>query len=176
LLASSENKIATDWSADGKFVLYRNLSPDSGYDLWALPLDKDGKKNGEPVLVARTPGDERDGQFSPDGNAVAYQSNQSGSFEIYVQPFPGPGPTYQVSRGGGSQVRWNPNGRELFYIAPDARLIGVPVKLDATGKNFEAGNPVPLFLTSLRGGEVRSPQMVYVCTHAQAGRHQTTCR
>jgi len=157
LLASSENKIATDWSADGKFVLYRNLSPDSGYDLWALPLDKDGKKNGEPVLVARTPGDERDGQFSPDGNAVAYQSNQSGSFEIYVQPFPGPGPTYQVSRGGGSQVRWNPNGRELFYIAPDARLIGVPVKLDATGKNFEAGNPVPLFLTSLRGGEVQTP-------------------
>jgi Tol biopolymer transport system component len=156
LLESKENKIATDWSADGKYVMYRNLSPETGYDLWALPLDKNGKKTGEPVLVARTPGDERDGQFSPDGNWVAYQSNESGQFEVYVQPFPGPGPKYQVSRGGGAQVRWNRNGKELFYIAPDARLISVPMRLDPTGKNFEAGAPMALFLTTMRGTEVQT--------------------
>jgi len=157
LLASSENKIATDWSLDGNYVLYRNLSPDTGYDLWALPVDKEGKKRGEPQLVARTPGDERDGQFSPDGKWVAYQSNESGSFEIYVQPFPGPGPKFVVSRGGGAQVRWNRNGRELFYIAPDARLMSVSMKLDAASKTYDGGTPTPLFLTSLRGGEVQTP-------------------
>jgi serine/threonine protein kinase len=156
LLSSSENKIATDWSADGKYVLYRNLSPDTGYDLWALPITKDFKKAGEPILVAQTPGDERDGQFSPDGNWVAYQSNKSGSFEVYVDPFPGPGAKYQVSQNGGAQVRWNRNGKELFYIAPDARLMSVAIRLDPTGKNFESGNPMPLFLTSLRGLEVQT--------------------
>jgi dipeptidyl aminopeptidase/acylaminoacyl peptidase len=157
LLASSENKIATDWSLDGNYVLYRNLSPDTGYDLWALPVDKEGKKKGEPQLVDRTPGDERDGQFSPDGKWVAYQSNESGSFEIYVKPFPGPGAKFQVTRGGGAQVRWNRNGKELFYVAPDARLMSVSMKLDPAGKNFDAGVPTPLFLTSLRGGEVQTP-------------------
>ena len=112
---------------------------------------------GDPQLVIRTPGDERDGQFSPDGKWVAYQSNQTGSFEIYVQSFPVPGPTFQVSRGGGAQVRWNPNGKELFYITPDARLVSVPMKLNASGKDFDAGAVTPLFLTSLRGGEVQSP-------------------
>jgi Tol biopolymer transport system component len=144
LLASSENKIATDWSADGHFVLYRDLSADPGYDIWAVPVDSNGKKNGEPIVVARTPADERDGQFSPDGKWVAYQSNESGSFEIYVQPFPGPGAKYQISRGGGSQVRWNPNGKELFYVAPDARLMSVPKRLDS---GIEAVTPVPMFVT-----------------------------
>src|SRR5262245_41092026 len=83
-----------------------------------------------------------------------YQSHESASFEIYVQLFPGPGPKYQVSQRGGSQVRWNRNGKELFYVAPDARLMSVPMKLDASEKNFGAGAPMPLFLTGMRGGEV----------------------
>jgi len=156
LLESSENKIATDWSADGQYVLYRNLSPDTGYDLWALPVDREGRKKGEPILVARTPGDERDGQFSPDGKWVAYQSNEAGSFEVYAQSFPGPGPKYQISRNGGAQVRWNPNGKELFYISPDAHLMSVPVRLDPSGKNIETGTAVALFLTALRGGEIQT--------------------
>jgi len=154
LLSSSENKIATDWSADGDYLLYRNLSADSGYDVWALPLDAKGKKNGEPIAVARTDADERDGQFSGDGKWVAYQSNETGSFEIYVQPFPGPGTKYQVSQGGGgSQVRWNGNGKELFYVGPDARLMSVPIRLDSM---IEHDTPVPLFRTSLRGAAVQS--------------------
>jgi Tol biopolymer transport system component len=153
LLESKENKIATDWSADGRFLLYRNFSGDTGYDVWALPLDENGKP-GEPIAVARTAADERDGQFSPDGKWVAYQSNENGSFEIYVQPFPGPGARYLVSRGGGSQVRWNRNGKELFYVALDGRLMSVPIRLDAGG--FEAGAPVPLFSTTMRGAEIQS--------------------
>jgi len=153
LLSSSENKIATDWSADGDYLLYRNLSADSGYDIWALPLDAKGKKNGEPIAVARTDADERDGQFSRDGKWVAYQSNETGSFEIYVQPFPGPGTKYQVSQGGGSQVRWNGNGKELFYVGPDARLMSVRIRLDS---RIEHDTPDPLFRTSLRGAAVQS--------------------
>ena len=173
LLSSSENKIATDWSADGKYVLYRNLSPETGYDLWALPITKDYKKGGEPILVAQTPGDERDGQFSPDGTWVAYQSNKSGTFEIYVEPFPGPGAKYQVSQNGGAQVRWNRNGKELFYIAPDARLMSVAMHLDPTGKNFESGIPMPLFSTSLRGLEVQSTNRQQYAVSADGQRFVT---
>jgi Tol biopolymer transport system component len=157
LLATSENKIATDWSADGRFLLYRNFNLDSGYDIWALPLDGNGKKTGEPLSIVRTPSDERDGQFSPDGNWIAYQSNDTGAYEIYVQPFPGPGPRYQVSKGGGSQARWNRNAKELFYVAPDSRLMSVSTRLDSGGQHVEAGTPVPLFLTTMRGPEVQSP-------------------
>jgi serine/threonine protein kinase len=157
LLATSENKIATDWSADGRYLLYRNFNQDSGYDIWALPLDGNGKRNGEPLPIVRTPADERDGQFSPDGKWIAYQSNDTGAYEVYVQPFPGPGPQYQVSKGGGAQARWNWNGKELFYVAPDGKLMSVSMRLDSSGLHVEAGVPVPLFLTTMRGPEVQSP-------------------
>jgi len=156
LLSSNENKIATDWSRDGRYILYRNFSATTGYDVWALPVDAQGKKNGEPINVVNTPADERDAQFSPDGNWVAYQSNESGVFEIYVQPFPGGGAKYQVSKGGGAQARWNPSGKELFYIGMDSKLISVPMKLAPDGQHVEAGMPAPVFLTTLRDGELQT--------------------
>jgi Tol biopolymer transport system component len=157
LLASNENKIATDWSRDGRFILYRNFSATNGYDVWALPVDANGRKNGEPINVVGTAADERDAQFSPDVKWVAFQSNESGAMEIYVQPFSGGGAKYQVSKGGGAQVRWNPNGRELFYVGMDARLISVPMKLNPDGQHLEVGMPAPVLLTTLRGGELQTP-------------------
>jgi Tol biopolymer transport system component len=144
----------TDWSPDGRLLLYRRIDPKTGYDLWALPLDGDRK----PFPVVQTNFDERDAQFSPDGKWIAYQSNESGRFEIYIQPFPGPGSKLQVSTNGGAQVRWGPNGKELFYIALDARLMAVPIRLASNPQTAEPGSPTPLFATRV-GGALQSSFM-----------------
>jgi hypothetical protein len=99
-----------------------------------------------PHPFVQSPFQERDGQFSPDGKWVAYQSNESGHFEIYLQPFPGPGERIQVSEGGGQQVRWGKRSKELFFIAADQRLMSVPVTFAANGA-AALGRPVPLFRT-----------------------------
>ena len=157
LLATPQNKSPGDWSSDGRFVLFRSPGKTTGFDLWALPMDGDRK----PFPVVQTNFEERDGQFSPDGKWIAYQSNESGRFEIYVQPFP-KGSREPISSGGGAQVRWRPDGRELFYIALDGRLMAVPITYAAGGRRIEAGVPVPLFTTRV-GGALQGPnQQQYV--------------
>ena len=89
--------------------------------------------------------DENTGDFSPDGRWVAYESNESGRYEIYVQPFPGPGGKWQVSTNGGTAPVWRRDGKELFYVAPDRKLMAVPVK---TGAVFEPETAAPLFESS----------------------------
>jgi Tol biopolymer transport system component len=86
----------------------------------------------------------RDGQFSPDGRWVAYQSNETGRFETYLRPFPGPGERIQISSGGGGQPRWGKRTSELFFIAGDQRLTSVPVTFSSSGAP-KVGQPVPLF-------------------------------
>ena len=83
-------------------------------------------------------------QFSPDGQWLAFESNQSGRYEIYLQPFPS-GKPVKVSREGGAHVRWNPNGRELFYIAPSGALMAVPVTFSADGQSAQIGTSSALF-------------------------------
>ena len=142
LLGTDENKQATDWSRDGRYLLYRAVSDSANFDVWALPLEGDKR----PIPLVRTPFEERDAQFSPDGKWIAYQSNESGRFEIYLQPFPVPGARIPVSTGGGAQVRWRRDGKEIFYIATDGRLMAVPLQTDPSGTP-KPGAPVPLFLT-----------------------------
>ena len=147
LLPTGLDKNPMDWSPDGRFLLYRSRDPKTLYDLWALPMEGDRK----PFPVVQTNFDERDGQFSPDGKWIAYQSNESaGRFEIYVQPFPGPG-KWQISTNGGAQVRWRRDGKELFYIGLDGRLMAVPIRLASNGQAVEPGTPVPLFATRIGG-------------------------
>ena len=110
---TGEPKSPLAWSPDGRVLLYAIQHPKTGLDLWALPLAGDRK----PFPVVQTPFDETAGQFSPNGRWVAYQSNESRQVEIYVRPFPGPGSQWQVSTAGGSQPRWRPDGKELFYVA-----------------------------------------------------------
>jgi len=95
--------------------------------------------------------DERQAQFSPDGKWIAYQSNETGQFEIYVQPFPGSGTKQRISASGGAQVRWRKDGRELFFIALDSRLMAAPVELDSRAGVVTAGASVPLFETRIGG-------------------------
>src|SRR6266571_8027514 len=98
-------------------LLYANQNPKTGRDLWVLPLTADRK----PQVFVNTAFDDWNGQFSPDGRWVAYQSNQSGRDEIYVRPFPDVNAgRWQVSTGGGAKPLWARNGRELFYLVPSA--------------------------------------------------------
>ena len=161
-LSATEVNIACDWSADGRFILYKQLDPATGTsDLWALPMSG----GGTPFQVVHTQFDERDGQFSPDAKWVAYQSDESGRPEIYIQPFPGPGPKKRVSINGGTQVRWRSNGKEVFYIAPDQRLMAVGIDLAAGAPGI--GTPEPLFTTRLAPVRSISRQQYVVALDGQ---------
>jgi Tol biopolymer transport system component len=94
--------------------------------------------------------EEHRGQFSPDGRWVVYISDESGRPEIYVRPFPGPGGQWQVSTNGGVQPRWNPDGKELYYIAPDGQLMAASIAVQNGA--IEAGAPMALFQTRVSGG------------------------
>ena len=140
VIESSEVKLVNDWSADGRFVIFRSANPQNGYDLWAASIE-----DRKPFPVLRTQFSEREAQFSPDAKWIAYQSDESGrGFEVYIQPFPGPGRKWQVSTNGGGQVRWRRDGRELFYIALDGTLMAVSVRAMPDG-SLETDTPVSLF-------------------------------
>jgi Tol biopolymer transport system component len=144
LLNKRRAGIATDWSADGKFILYREINDKSKFDLWILPLE--GDRTPKPFL--QDDFDKGGAKFSPDGKWVAYYSDESGQYQVYVQPFPGPGGKYQVSSSGGINPVWRRDGKELFYVASDGKLMAVKVK---EGSGFEAVSAKPLFDTRVRG-------------------------
>ncbi len=133
-----------DWSKDGRFLLYHLTDPKTGNDVWSLPMTGTDRT---PAVVVNTPFTEQNGQFSPDGRWVAYDTNESGRSEIVVQPFPAPSGKWQLSTGGGTQPRWRADGKELYFIAPDGTLMAVTVA--ASGSTFEAGQPVALFPTNV---------------------------
>jgi eukaryotic-like serine/threonine-protein kinase len=148
LLEPDQTKGPTDWSSDGRFLLFRSLDPQTGYDLWVLPVSG----NKKPFAFVKTPFEEHDGQFSPDGKWIAYRSNESGRFEIYVQPFPGPGGKFRISANGGAQPRWNRNGKEIFYVSLDSKMMAAPVRLSPDGQSLEPGTPAALFPVRIAGG------------------------
>lgn len=133
--------LPTDWSTDGQYIVYSQIGQ-TGYDLWVLALTPERKAS--PYLQG--PFNEDHGRFSPDGHWVAYISDESGRYEVYIQPFPATGGKWQISRDGGAQPVWRRDGKELFYLASDSTLMAVPV---TGGGAFEAGTPVPLFKTAI---------------------------
>jgi Tol biopolymer transport system component len=145
LFASPDVKVPCDWSPDGRFLMYYIPDPRSGTDLWVLPKD-----TRVPFIFLRTEANELWGQFSPDGHWLAYQSNETGRYEIYVRPFPSrSGPT-PVSSAGGVYPRWSRDGKELYFISPDAKMMAVPIRTTAT--TLDAGVPASLFQTRRLGG------------------------
>ena len=129
----------TDWSADGRYILYnRSQGTQGSTDIWALPLFGDRK----PFPIADTAFVEVNGTFSPDGRWVAYSSNEGGQPQIYLVPFPPTGARFQVTRSGATYPLWRHDGKELFYLSPDSRLMAVPVE---TVPTFESGAPTLLF-------------------------------
>src|SRR5262249_9562927 len=149
LLSSPEkNMYPMDWSRDGRFLLCGTFGQGEG-ELFALPLDADHKMSGAPIILTH-PGDRKAyGQFSPDGNWIAYESDRSGQLEIYIRKFPEPGSEIRVSTKGGRNVRWRKDGQELFYIAPDGDLMVVPLHVST---DVKLGSPQRLFMTNLHPG------------------------
>jgi Tol biopolymer transport system component len=152
LLVTPADKVACDWSPDGRFLLYTSQDPTTGFDLWALPLTGDGKPDGKPFPVVKTGADEQAGQFSPDGRWLAFTSNATGISEVYIQAFPGPGGKKQASTNGGGGPRWGRDGRELFYLAPDGKLMAVAIHVEPDGRALDPGPPTALFPTRLAKG------------------------
>ena len=146
LLALPGAERASDWSRDGRMLLFKATDSASGAsDIWAFPF-ADPKKA---FLVVNGPADNRDAQFSPDARWIAYQSDESGRPEIYLQPFPGPGGKERVSTAGGTQVRWRPDGQELFYVDAENALTAVPIRLPSAGGALTIGAPTRLFAANL---------------------------
>jgi Tol biopolymer transport system component len=156
LVETPQDKVASDWSAAGRFILYHSTDPQTGRDLWVRPMEGDRK----PWVFLKTSFTERNGQFSPDGRWVAYESNESGRNEIYIRPFAAPAASgaaanaaagqWQVSTAGGIFPRWRPDGKELYYIGPNGEMMAAPIT--ATGTTLEPGAPVALFPTRIFGG------------------------
>ncbi|HYM09412.1 MAG TPA: hypothetical protein VEU62_01700, partial [Bryobacterales bacterium] len=140
---------ALDWSSDGRFVLYDTTSGETRRDLWALPLFG----NRKPFAVLHEAFGEYQGQFSPDGRRIAYASDESSALEVYAQNFSGsavssgPGGKLRVSTDGGSEPQWRRDGKELFYLAADHKLMAVEVK---PGAKLQLGAPRALFDTHIR--------------------------
>ena len=145
LLSTPQPKFPTDWSRDGRFLLYNTVGPKGNVDIWAMPLD--GTRT--PVEILGTAFSEQHAQFSPDGQWIAYQSDKTGRSEIYVRPFAASGADVPVSTGGGGQVRWSPKGAELFYIAADDRLMTVTIRATRIDSPVELGTPQALFPTNV---------------------------
>jgi Tol biopolymer transport system component len=138
--------LALAWTRDRRFMLLRRDGGKTGLDLFALPATGDDRE----IVITQSPGDETEGQFSPDGKWVAFVGNQSGRPEVFVQAFPGGEGRTQVSTAGGTQIRWSLDGTEVFYIAPDGRLMAVRVALGSGSPDVEL--PVALFQTHLATG------------------------
>jgi Tol biopolymer transport system component len=138
LVQSSGVQTPDGWSPDGRYLVYDKVGPGSDYDLWILPMFGDRK----PYAFLQAPGIQQHAAMSPGGHWIAYESDESGRFEIYVQSFPTPGGKWQVTSEGGLQPQWRRDGRELFYLAPNRKLMAVATQESPT---FSAGVPQALF-------------------------------
>jgi dipeptidyl aminopeptidase/acylaminoacyl peptidase len=134
--------LLSDWSPDGRHLLFSAMTS-SDYDLWLVPLAGDPK----PVSFLSARGDQLHGNFSPDGRLVAYTSNESGRFEVHVQTFPLTDRQWTVSTTGGYEPRWRADGREMYYLSADQKLMAVAV---GPGPSF--GAPKELFQARVARG------------------------
>ena len=160
MFEAPDNMLPEDWSRDGRFVSYLVLDSSGQWDIGALPA----AGNGKPFLITKTPANEMSSQFSPDGRWIAYESDESGRNEIYVQSFPKPDAKTIVSTGGGLQPRWRPDGRELFYVAPDGKLMAVAIDV-ADGKTLKPGAPTALFVTRISSTRTAGSRHEYVISN-----------
>jgi eukaryotic-like serine/threonine-protein kinase len=145
VLKSEYDKSPSDFSPDGRYLLYSSNGPKHAGEVWMMPLFGDR----QPVPLVQSQAEERDAHVSPDGKWMAYVSNESGRYEVYATSFPKPGETMQISNRGGGFPRWRQDGKELFYISEDNKVSAVALR---KSRSFEPGPPHLLFPTSPQTG------------------------
>jgi serine/threonine-protein kinase len=159
LTESANTQLPGSWHPSGKFLAFQETNPQTGNDLMVLPVSGDeasGWKPGKPTVFLSTPAAEVEPMFSPDGRWLAYQSNETGRFEVYVRPFPGPGGKWQISTASGGTATWSRGRRELFYRGDDNRIMVASYTVE--GDSFRADKPR---LWSERPLNFRPRQRVY---------------
>jgi serine/threonine-protein kinase len=142
LTESKSAQFPTSWRPDGKVLAFVQINPGRNLDIMTLPIEGNEKsawKPGEPKPFLNSPSAEAEPAFSPDGRWLTYESNESGNYEVYVRPFPGPGGKWQISTGGGNYPKWSRNGKELFYRTIDSKIM--VVTYTASGDSFHAERP-----------------------------------
>ena len=142
LLKTNSDISPKDWSSDGKYILYGYFGARSG--LWVLPMFGEHK----PFLYLNNGFNLPEASFSPDSKWVAYSSNESGTYQIYIQSFPEPKEKYQISTNGGRSPEWRKDGKELIYISSSNKLTAVEIK---TQPHVHIGSIVPLFNVEFAG-------------------------
>jgi Tol biopolymer transport system component len=145
LLETPDHEWPIAWSKDGRFLLYQRT--DLNYEsssLFALPMTGADRT---PLVVANTPGEERMGEFSPDSRWIAYQTSESGQPEIVVHGFPESKGILHVSTSGGTAPRWRADGKEIYFVALDGKMMAV--RVTTTGQTITLGAPEPLFSTHI---------------------------
>ena len=147
LLENTHTEYPDSWMPDQHSPAVRGERSENVVDLWVLPLAEGSK----PYPFIQAPLRQEYGRISPDGRWVAYRSTESGRDEIYVVPFPGPGDKVQLSTSGGSYPRWRRDGKEIFYINTDNKMMAASV--DGSGSQFKVGVEAPLFEVRLFRGD-----------------------
>jgi Tol biopolymer transport system component len=157
LLIDTQNpKYPTDWSSDGKYLLYDEIDPEFKFDLWILPLTG----NRKPWCYLRSQFNESHAQFSPDTKWIAYSSDETGRSEIYVQSFPASaGGKWQISTNGGDQAQWSRDGKQLYYMGADNQIMSVKIE---AGASLDAGVPTPLFRANVPPNTMTDARNQYV--------------
>src|SRR6266545_4538204 len=145
LLASGSDDVPTSWSRDGQSILFMRFGKVHA-GVWVLPLS--GDREPKPLLQSSA-FDQGAASFSPNGRFIAYSSNESGRFEVYVQRFPPSGDKWMVSSGGGALPLWRDDGKELFYLTEDGKVMSAEIKI---GAKFESGVPQQLFQARIKHG------------------------
>jgi Tol biopolymer transport system component len=149
LLSNSLLNGPSQWSRDGRFIVYSEIDPKTKSDLWVLPTEG-AAADRKPIPFLRTEFNENFGQLSPDSHWMAFTSDRSGRREVYVRPFPPGEGEWTISIAGGEAPRWRVDGKELFFEAADGKMMAVPVKaIEGVKPSFEPGAPVALFDTSM---------------------------
>jgi dipeptidyl aminopeptidase/acylaminoacyl peptidase len=151
LLATGTFTSTTQWSRDGRFIVYNERDPKTKFDIWVLPIDSGAERRPFPFL--RSEFNEFFGQLSPDIHWMAYTSDETGQREVYVRSFPTGEGQWRISLAGGEQPRWRGDGKELFFVSADGKMMAVTVKAVAgTQPSFEPGALQPLFEAHLAYG------------------------
>jgi serine/threonine-protein kinase len=140
LIQKKNSETACSFTPEGKRLAFYESGIGTAYDLWTVPLESDGAglRTGKPEVFLQTPADERHPSFSPDGRWLAYISNESGAYQVYVRAFPDKGFKVQISNSGGAYPVWAPDGRELFFRATDQIMVA---DYTVKGDSFEASKP-----------------------------------